>query len=101
GIRDKLVTGVQTCALPICQRALGAGPRRSSRRATSSWRARSVWIMAAGRLNFGISLRALSLEQASKPSRRVLSLSPVHDNDYGRSEERRVGKECSLGRWCE
>src|SRR2546425_6421345 len=30
GIRDKLVTGVQTCALPISRRALGA-PRRAAR----------------------------------------------------------------------
>src|SRR2546425_10685256 len=32
GIRDKLVTGVQTCALPICL----AGPDRSARRGLGS-----------------------------------------------------------------
>src|ERR1041384_8533065 len=32
GIRDKLVTGVQTCALPISAAAAGAGPRLRPRR---------------------------------------------------------------------
>src|SRR3989441_1974857 len=31
GIRDKLVTGVQTCALPIFQRCPDGRPRRSCR----------------------------------------------------------------------
>src|SRR5687767_15961194 len=33
GIRDKLVTGVQTCALPICRRSRAASP--SARRCCS------------------------------------------------------------------
>src|SRR2546425_12885827 len=32
GIRDKLVTGVQTCALPICRRGLGHGPLKRAER---------------------------------------------------------------------
>src|SRR6476661_10398529 len=55
GIRDSSVTGVQTCALPICSHAL---------RRVETWR------------GFAIRLR----------------------RDCGRSEERRVGKECR-SRW--
>src|SRR5262250_3519319 len=58
GIRDTSVTGVQTCALPICQ-----GVRKNQRR------------LPAGS---GLSLRKLGVR--------------------GRSEERRVGKECR-SRW--
>src|SRR5260364_171583 len=57
GIRDELVTGVQTCALPI------SGPARSWRRRT--------------------------------PERRGPCRSPARD--WGRSEERRVGKSVDLG----
>src|SRR5699024_12211335 len=61
GIRDRNVTGVQTCALPICGKANGrrcgcAGVRTATPR-PASWRSRQ-----------------------------------------GRSEERRVGKECR-SRW--
>src|SRR5947208_12308427 len=85
GIRDDLVTGVQTCALPIW---------RPARR----WRARSVsWLGPA------------------PPDRRLLRRSPPREAPEGavvqgirrlfdcartrsRSEERRVGKECRY-RW--
>src|SRR3990170_4270826 len=59
GIRDDLVTGVQTCALPICRAGSGDGS------AFTAWRpdsARDRW------------------------------------GWHGRSEERRVGKECR-SRW--
>src|SRR2546425_9378199 len=64
GIRDKLVTGVQTCALPI-----------------SGGRARP----APGRTPPGSSSRP----ETSRRSR---------GGPRGRSEERRVGKECR-SRW--
>src|SRR3979490_3552504 len=35
GIRDKLVTGVQTCALPICSGHGGRGGRRTARHGRS------------------------------------------------------------------
>src|SRR5215203_4692288 len=61
GIRDIGVTGVQTCALPICR-------YREAR---------------------GMSLRALG---------RAALIDPGHLTRIGRSEERRVGKECR-SRW--
>src|SRR5205823_7256429 len=70
GIRDKLVTGVQTCALPISRRPRTAAPRlRSANRRSPRSRARRPRTIAHG------DTRARS-----------------------RSEERRVGKECRT-RW--
>src|SRR5438552_13168724 len=67
GIRDDLVTGVQTCALPISIEDLapGAKIRRHSGSAAAGARSSMAWL-----------------------SRRVVGK---------RSEERRVGKECRCG----
>src|SRR5207253_5520106 len=86
GIRDGHVTGVQTCALPICSsssperraslRRGGAtsGPGRTSRRWQGRERSHLAWARAS-----------------SRGARSTGSAAAV-----GRSEERRVGKE---GRW--
>src|SRR3989442_3534138 len=71
GIRDADVTGVQTCALPIC----GAQP------AARSFRARCRFIV-------GIE----HTEMIEQPVERRWN------PDAARSEERRVGKECR-SRW--
>src|SRR5205823_11536523 len=75
GIRDKLVTGVQTCALPIFAPAGGAEleSRTSAAQSYSSRRA-----PLAGRCD-----------------------RHAHHGfaDEHRSEERRVGKECRSRRW--
>src|SRR5205823_8799413 len=96
--RDKLVTGVQTCALPISAAAAKPGPPQP-----------------AGAIRASFFFRP----PASHPSRLLLSVprvrsQPARRQDYGRedtegaspsarlinasvrSEERRVGKE---GRW--
>src|SRR5947208_15229084 len=75
GIRDDLVTGVQTCALPISHRSR---PCWNNRKAPEARRGRRV----APRLRVH---RAL-LPRAAAPWPSV------------RSEERRVGKECR-SRW--
>src|SRR2546430_13214437 len=82
GIRDLTVTGVQTCALPICGRnaevgeaEAGVGPGRG---ADSAFRPRR-----------GCSLRG-SRSASSWPTRSV--------DARDRSEERRVGKE-GRSRW--
>src|SRR5437870_10397859 len=71
GIRDGHVTGVQTCALPICndQLEFACGLFYSSR----SWLRR----------------------HSSSQNRHWRKLTPGR---YWRSEERRVGKEC-ISRW--
>src|SRR5687767_15796636 len=71
GIRDKLVTGVQTCALPI---------------SSSSGMGR---LMAS---STGILLAAKSFQSA------IARLTTNSDRARRRSEERRVGKECR-SRW--
>src|SRR5687767_15175025 len=81
GIRDKLVTGVQTCALPICRNDRVAmvvpnGPEMAS---------------AFLSISSGATLAPLN------PAYRA----PEFDFyllDLARSEERRVGKECR-SRW--
>src|SRR5205823_10936547 len=73
GIRDKLVTGVQTCALPIC----AAGRRRGR-------------VRQAHRDDRQGNPRAAAGDDAER-DRGVALLD-------ARSEERRVGKECR-SRW--
>src|SRR5207244_4966218 len=93
GIRDDLVTGVQTCALPICAfgdrrtpgKTAGRAPpdsRRPTRAATPSvaWSSALFFALAAG---------------PPPPPRAVADTSPR----ISRSEERRVGKECGARWW--
>src|SRR3712207_2622141 len=76
GIRDIGVTGVQTCALPICVlRTQEAPPRMHLAVEAQAIRARPV-----------------SRELADRP--RLTAVSTI----FFRSEERRVGKECR-SRW--
>src|SRR5205823_10528865 len=78
GIRDKLVTGVQTCALPISLREVLNDA--SSRQRQLDAFAKIEAIMSTG--NQSPSVRAADIVLAMmRKSRR-------------RSEERRVGKEC-------
>src|SRR5207249_8990109 len=88
GIRDRNVTGVQTCALPISS---GRSPDRRPRSMTSPWSSadsyawnttKGPWTYAPGKLLWraGVSGFATAL---LKPKARSTS----------RSEERRVGKE--------
>src|SRR2546425_9272222 len=83
GIRDKLVTGVQTCALPIWRR--GTGARAPAARRPRGVRHRPDTVAATGAAGVprGRLARALG---SGAPSARP------------RSEERRVGKECR-SRW--
>src|SRR5206468_9070224 len=82
GIRDLIVTGVQTCALPICpgrrlDQLRGLGPARRQRR-------------GLGRPGRG--------PHASLPGGRLTAATYRLRPRAGRSEERRVGKE-GRGRW--
>src|SRR5437763_8834633 len=83
GIRDTSVTGVQTCALPIYARARGAVPRCFSRvlpqLRDQGARHQVHWIGS---------------ETGGGRARR----DPEAGSGLGRSEERRVGKECR-SRW--
>src|SRR3712207_7839615 len=72
GIRDIGVTGVQTCALPICK---GSFLLASTRSSCITSLTRSMMCLS----NFGLS-------------------APLPLRTHSRSEERRVGKECR-SRW--
>src|SRR5258708_28838522 len=84
GIRDDLVTGVQTCALPIYRAAAGNRPRFASSPAS----ARSRPAMMRSVVDFPQPLGP------SKVTTCPLGMSKV----TSRSEERRVGKE-GRSRW--
>src|SRR5256885_9687467 len=83
GIRDYKVTGVQTCALPICSRGRSGGPRRR-RRCTPPIRWRRCLRGPSWERWLQAEVSFWSLQTTQTPS--------------GRSEERRVGKECR-SRW--
>src|SRR5436309_3910185 len=83
GIRDFHVTGVQTCALPISMAAV---------------RDRFVWDLAQGKSPARIDDRATG-ELVVPPTR--FGNPQQHYSEPAelkRSEERRVGKECTSGR---
>src|SRR5260221_9864768 len=85
GIRDHCVTGVQTCALPISARAIARKPAPARPDAADGCPRREP-----------VSADALPRRPAA---RRCRSRAEWRDRGTcGRSEERRVGKECR-SRW--
>src|SRR5256885_7100445 len=84
GIRDYKVTGVQTCALPICSRPrAGVHPHVGTRDAARGREPRSD--------RAGGKQRDLGVHRAERPDAERTARQT-------RSEERRVGKECR-SRW--
>src|SRR2546425_8369433 len=84
GIRDKLVTGVQTCALPIS----GKGALLASRKYHPSVSERQTSRLNEILTNAGVSVMLYVHEGGHELGNTMLT----------RSEERRVGKECR-SRW--
>src|SRR5437867_8402699 len=85
GIRDRTVTGVQTCALPICRfrRSHPSYPATRRRIMRNPFLARSQ----------AFASRELHMSQSRQPD--------YHIPPADRSEERRVGKECRARRGAE
>src|SRR5205823_8329132 len=89
GIRDKLVTGVQTCALPILilgghaddVESVAFSPDGTKVLTGSADQTARLWEVASGLL--------LIILKGHKDRVESVAFSPD-----GRSEERRVGKEC-------
>src|SRR5439155_13031043 len=79
GIRDGHVTGVQTCALPICMPCIGKW--YTSTHTTMVERCRLEWARCW-----------------KSPSQRIGPPGSAGTSNLRRSEERRVGKECRC-RW--
>src|SRR5438445_4541937 len=91
GIRDIGVTGVQTCALPICAAAMRVGLSQHEDAAGEYWASRWPTRMAAARRG---PHRCPELEILHPLGGQVLQLLPGTVGTSSRSEERRVGKEC-------
>src|SRR5207249_7210060 len=90
GIRDRNVTGVQTCALPICCPD-GGVERPSSVDAVEAQRDQRVVLLAPLRILPGALVGDLG-QYGIEAAQRLAHV---------RSEERRVGKECgSWVGWC-
>src|SRR5258708_11192723 len=84
GIRDDLVTGVQTCALPILS---------SNNKVTRTSRRRTLIGLA------GLAASASAAPESTAPIiKRASLLARKPGITHERSEERRVGKECR-SRW--
>src|SRR5205823_6741693 len=98
GIRDKLVTGVQTCALPISDGSdLGAERFRDldGEASDAAGRAGDCNSLAGAKLR--VVAKALQCHRAGDcDRRRLLEAQPLR---LRRSEERRVGKECRSRGW--
>src|SRR5437868_7456562 len=95
GIRDRNVTGVQTCALPISSSApptLGATlavfKQHTDQVTTVAWAPNNAHFIASGSNDKTVQIWNVS----------TLAASARHAQAKQRSEERRVGKECRARR---
>src|SRR5207244_5955180 len=89
GIRDDLVTGVQTCALPICKRRGGGDAYRGEPRRNI---VRDVINPCGGAPKVEVSLVAIADHRVERVDSFICH-SRHRAADEQRSEERRVGKE--------
>src|SRR5207248_8853121 len=96
GIRDRTVTGVQTCALPICDRHGRDVPSPWSDRGRPAAVGRPPTLPLCLAGNGGGDDAAL--ESSADPALRSRERQP--GAPWTRSEERRVGKECR-SRWAQ
>src|SRR5207247_7844248 len=96
GIRDPLVTGVQTCALPISPFAASQAAEDAAKKAMEHGvRAVDVYVKGPGS---GREAAIRSLQAAGLGISAIIDVTPIPHN--GRSEERRVGKAGkSRGEW--
>src|SRR5438046_9249000 len=84
GIRDWSVTGVQTCALPICQIKCHSRPSRSEFQNAKATEQRTTRCMQA---NVPVGVRVIGL-----------CVAPIQVECGGDRKSRRVGKECRTRR---
>src|SRR5207248_8217382 len=99
-IRDRTVTGVQTCALPILFVIVGRRGDWRGRQAVF-WGAVAAWpaLWLIGQLGWASDEVLRSLPLPWFKWHIILQLSGSALPFIARSEERRVGKECSCRAW--
>src|SRR5207249_7820821 len=94
GIRDRNVTGVQTCALPICDRTLALLlGLRASLGVAIACTALAFALFGWAAVVLGVRAWLLVVPLVAW----VAVLVPWYRRRDARSEERRVGKECRSG----
>src|SRR5205823_7196840 len=98
GIRDKLVTGVQTCALPIYLFQPSFKLREKTRVGSRVIKRYHAPETPCARL---LMSNDISEQVKSKLTDIAESLDPLQLLDEIRSEERRVGKSVELGGSCQ
>src|SRR5205823_11294881 len=94
-IRDKLVTGVQTCALPIFSPKTGKVVNLTQTREIAEQT--PTWSPDGRYLAYEVKPKtsaAYEIDIYDMVMREVKHLTTNTPQDKGRSEERRVGKEC-------
>src|SRR5205823_8668952 len=96
GIRDKLVTGVQTCALPISLLCGDDGHARAFARVLRGARGP---VHVPRRLPGRARIRGLRAPEGGPPAALRLEPGDGAVDRADRSEERRVGEGCGCGRW--
>src|SRR5205823_10518077 len=98
GIRDKLVTGVQTCALPISRCGFGlfllGGHQIEEECRHPGFPQHARYELVARTM--AATPAAMGKKHQSRSIVRKTQLTPQM---HIRSEERRVGKECRTRRW--
>src|SRR5437667_12907285 len=96
GIRDRDVTGVQTCALPISH---GSSARNVSMMLDRLWFKGEIMIVGRDGQQriWDLAERSLPVDEP-RPRPAQVALEIMGRQLHARSEERRVGKECE-SRW--
>src|SRR5690606_39780193 len=99
--RDFHVTGVQTCALPICELIEGISARLTNRFGRgfgkqNLWRMRQFYVAFPRGSTVRDPRILAALRRQSEP---VGSVEPPGASRGGRSEERRVGKDSRCWWW--
>src|SRR5207248_8309679 len=99
GIRDRTVTGVQTCALPIFKAM--ATPAAADKRFLVLADGPTIsWLQLARILRDRLGPLAERVPTEETPGAELPNL-VIHNERAKRSEERRVGKECRKRGWGE
>src|SRR5690606_39543239 len=91
GIRDFHVTGVQTCALPIC---MWLHPATQANLALLEERG----LLTVGPDEGAMACNEFGFGRMAEPAE-ILAAIEAFFSTAERSEERRVGKECTVGGW--
>src|SRR5207249_8089618 len=99
-IRDRNVTGVQTCALPISARFSPDGRSIATAIEPPGGEEPDIWVLdPAANTSRRVTFDGGSLSPAWSPDGKRIAFASKSGGRPGRSEERRGGKESRALRW--